>query len=133
MRRTTRQYADALLSAVDEKGADAPAIARRCIALLARDGALKKFDAVCRAFVAAWDHAHGEAEVTVTTARSVPKATLTTVAQAVRERTGVAHVRTATAIDLSVIGGAVLQWGDTILDGSVRRQLMELRKTLVAS
>ncbi len=132
MRRTPRQYAAVLSDAMNAKGGAPQTIARQFIALLARDGALKKFDAIGRAFAAAWDRAHGETAVTVTTARPVAKATVTAIADTVAEHTGT-RVQAVTAVDPAVIGGAVLQWGDTVLDGSVRRQLAELRKKLAAS
>jgi len=47
------------------------------------------------------------------------------------ERVTKKHVRMNASVDASLIGGLALRYGDTVWDGSVRRQLASLRQRLI--
>ena len=50
--------------------------------------------------------------------------------QALKKRSGKEVVLTQ-SVDPSLLGGLVVQMGDTLLDGSVKRQLAELKDALM--
>ena len=54
---------------------------------------------------------------------------VTRLAEALRKSTG-KHVDVRVVIDQSVKGGLVARVGDTVIDGSVRRRLEQLRNAL---
>lgn len=76
------------------------------------------------------DAKHNRVHVGVTMARTPDEALKTTVVTRLREATGkeiVPHFRE----DPAILGGVILRLGDRILDGSVRRRMMRLRRQLL--
>lgn len=69
----------------------------------------------------------GLVEVTATTAAAMPEALATSLTQRLGEQLG-RQVVLRSRIDPDVIGGLVLQVGDTVFDGSVANRLKQLRQ-----
>ncbi len=65
----------------------------------------------------------------VTAASALPAAELATIKAALRKRFG-REVEIETAIDESLIGGAVIDAGDMVIDGSLKGQLAQLQHAL---
>jgi len=70
-------------------------------------------------------------DVTVTAAAPMSKAQQATVAAALTKRLG-RTVRLETAVDESLIGGAVIRAGDVVIDGSLRSRLEGLSNALIS-
>jgi F-type H+-transporting ATPase subunit delta len=66
---------------------------------------------------------------TVTSATALPDAELETIRAALRRRFG-RDVELETAVDASLIGGAVIDAGDVVIDGSLRGKLARLQSAL---
>ena len=69
-------------------------------------------------------------DVTVTSASPLSSEQQADITRALKERLG-REVRIATAIDENLIGGAVIQAGDIVIDGSLRARLEGLANALV--
>ena len=65
----------------------------------------------------------------VTSATPLPDAELATLREALRKRFG-REVELESAVDASLIGGAVIDAGDVVIDGSLRGKLDRLQATL---
>ena len=65
----------------------------------------------------------------VTSATALPAAELETIKAALKKRFG-REVEIETAIDASLIGGAVIDAGDVVIDGSLKGKLERLQSTL---
>jgi len=65
----------------------------------------------------------------VTSATALPEAELATIREALRRRFG-REVELESAVDASLIGGAVIDAGDVVIDGSLRGKLDRLQATL---
>jgi len=65
----------------------------------------------------------------VTSATTLPAGELDTITAALRKRFG-REVHVETAIDESLIGGALIDTGDTVIDGSLRGKLQRLQAAL---
>lgn len=65
----------------------------------------------------------------VTSAAALPEAELATIKAALRRRFG-REVEVDTAVDESLIGGAVIDAGDVVIDGSLRGKLERLQAAL---
>ena len=65
----------------------------------------------------------------VTSAAALPAAELETIKAALRKRFG-REVEVESAIDASLIGGAVIDAGDVVIDGSIRGKLGRLQSAL---
>lgn len=85
---------------------------------------------IARAYRALVDEKEGRAHVEVTVARPIDDATLKLLTERLSEVLGVTavpHVR----VRPEILGGVVVRTGDTIYDGSVRRQLDGMRRQLL--
>ncbi|MGJ4730055.1 F0F1 ATP synthase subunit delta [Luteimonas sp. SDU101] len=65
----------------------------------------------------------------VTSAMAMPEAELDSIRAALRKRFG-REVELETAVDASLIGGAVIDAGDVVIDGSLRGRLSRLQSAL---
>ena len=72
-------------------------------------------------------HAYGRNQVT--SAMALPEAELDGIRAALRKRFG-REVELETAVDESLIGGAVIDAGDVVIDGSLRGKLARLQSAL---
>lgn len=73
--------------------------------------------------------AEGKVEVEVVTAYSLDSRQQDSIAGTISERLG-KQVNISTSVDESLIGGAVIRAGDSIIDASLRGRLTELRNEL---
>jgi len=82
-----------------------------------------------------YDELRNEAErvvkATVTSATALPASELDTIKAALRKRFG-RDVEIETAVDESLIGGAVIAAGDVVIDGSLKGQLGRLQSALAS-
>ena len=82
-----------------------------------------------------YDELRNEAErvvkATVTSAAVLPASELDTIKAALRKRFG-RDVEIETAVDASLIGGAVIAAGDVVIDGSLKGQLDRLQSALAS-
>lgn len=65
----------------------------------------------------------------ITSATAMPASELDTIAAALRKRFG-CEVEIQTAVDASLIGGAVIDAGDVVIDGSLKGKLERLQSAL---
>ena len=76
---------------------------------------------IVAAYQAAVRQARGEVVGTVTSIRELNEAELSSLGDQVKQLTGCQTVELRTKVDKSILGGLVLQIGDTIYDGSLAR------------
>jgi len=69
-------------------------------------------------------------DVTVTSASPLSAAQQSSIAKALQARLG-RNVRLSTQLNENLIGGAVIQAGDIVIDGSLRSRLESLSNALV--
>jgi F-type H+-transporting ATPase subunit delta len=82
-------------------------------------------------FKALKDEAEGTVDVTVTSAVAMPDAEREQIAAALAKRFN-RKVRVLTEVDPSLIGGAVVRSGDTVIDGSLKSRLERMAFELTA-
>ena len=85
---------------------------------------------IAEAFRDQLNHVRGIAEATVTTAVPLSDDARAAVEAAVRSYTDAQTVSLNETVDGQIIGGAVVQIGDRIIDGSVRTRLATMRRSL---
>ena len=69
----------------------------------------------------------------MTTAQPLDGAARASVVDAVRRATGATEVQLSEQTDRTILGGAIIQIGDHIVDGSVRARLAGLRRNIAGS
>ena len=80
-----------------------------------------------RRFDALWDRENQRLPVEVTTAVELDPATVTELGRRIGEQTG-QNVEVASRVDPGILGGIVLRVGNSILDGSIKNRLNQLRR-----
>lgn len=85
---------------------------------------------VAEAFEQKLDDYRGQAKATVTTAIPMDERQLQEVASYLQAITG-KKITLETKVDPAILGGLVAQIGDTLIDGSVRRRLAQLREQIL--
>jgi F-type H+-transporting ATPase subunit delta len=118
----------AVLSGVCERAGSSPSV-RRFLVYLIDQRRLIDFDAIAVEFGRLADEAAGRIQAEVVSASALPEAQRERLRAALARRTG-REVDLAVAVDPSLIGGAIAKVGGIVFDGSLRRQLSQLRDTL---
>jgi F-type H+-transporting ATPase subunit delta len=103
----------------------------RFLALLADNQRLPLLPEIAGLFAELRDEAERVVKARVTSATQLPDAELATITAALRKRFG-REVDVDTAVDASLIGGAVITAGDVVIDGSLRGKLERLQSALAA-
>ena len=129
MKIAPKHYARAVVAALQESK-DVDTIATATIERLARDGRLRDVGRIL-VIIARLLNAEADAEdVHITTARPLTKKMQKEATDALRTTLAVKKIHATFAEDPALIGGAVIAYGDTRMDGSVRRQLTTLQQAL---
>jgi F-type H+-transporting ATPase subunit delta len=103
---------------------------RNFVAVILEHHRLGELDQILTAYREVVDLHSGAVEARVTSARSLNEADRAQLEAQIARLAG-ARVRASYAEDASLLGGAVVEIGSTIYDGSVRAQLQKLKQKLV--
>lgn len=98
------------------------------IAFLAKDHALKKLPYIIDAYDAFAKAAEGIEQLSVTSAEPLSDKVRKKLLAIFGEKSEITET-----VDASMVGGLVVKTGNTILDGSVRTQLEQLKKNMISS
>jgi F-type H+-transporting ATPase subunit delta len=115
----------------DVAGAGLDDNGRRFVAVLADNRRLGYLPEIARLFAAYKDEAEGVIDVTVTAAAEVAPAEQAALTASLEKRFG-RRVRLQTAVDASLLGGAVVRAGDLVIDGSIKSRLERMAYELTA-
>ena len=122
------RVAEIFLAVVDDQ-VDAGVV--NLIHLMAENGRLAAMPTVATLFEAYRAEHEKVSEVVVTSSAPLSTAQEQQIVSAMEKRLG-RKVKLSVEIDPALIGGVVIQTGDTVIDGSVRGQLERLTETLQA-
>jgi F-type H+-transporting ATPase subunit delta len=103
----------------------------RFLALLADNGRLPLLPEIAGLYDELRLESERVVKATVTSATALPAAELETIRAALRKRFG-REVEVETAVDESLIGGAVIDAGDVVIDGSLKGKLGRLQSALAS-
>jgi F-type H+-transporting ATPase subunit delta len=118
-----------VLDAIAARVGMAPQV-RNFIAVILQHQRLEELDAILAEYAEVVDEHAGAAEATVTTAHPLSDADRAALEAQIAKLAG-AKVRASYVEDATLLGGAVVQIGSTVYDGSVRAQLQQLKQRLV--
>ncbi len=127
---TPRKYAVALyelIATADEQ--QVQKIIKGFVRVIARNKDLSRANAIMKAFTSYFHEQQNIVALDLYTARSVSADIFESVKQSLAQAMD-KTVELQTHTDAGLIGGAVLRYGDTVIDGSVRRRLQDLASTL---
>lgn len=124
---------DAKFQIIDLSLQGAPAQVRNLAKLLVRKRRTALGVEVVASFSEMVNAERGVAVAAVTTAQPLDEAGRGSVVEAVRRVTGATDVQLSEQTDRTILGGAIIQIGDHIVDGSVRARLAGLRRNIAGS
>ena len=100
--------------------------------LLVRKGRTRIAGEIALAFDELCNAARGVAVARVTTATPLTDQGRATIVDAIRRSTGAGEVRLEEAVNQEILGGALVQIGDRVVDGSVRTRLAALKRSIAS-
>lgn len=125
-KNSNREYAIALYSATQGiKGEALDSVINNFVSVLARDQKLKKISAIISEFEKFSKIQQGVVAINITSAFELDKHTLGLIKKSFGER-----VEANTNIDPGILGGVIIREDSTIFDGSLKTQLIRLKKQL---
>ncbi|WP_339060879.1 F0F1 ATP synthase subunit delta [Tepidibacillus marianensis] len=97
------------------------------------DGGREEYvEAIAEAFTQLANQVRGIADVTATTAIPLSEQEQGKIIQSIQDKLG-KTVRLQNIVDPSIIGGMVIQIGDRLYDGSLKKKLTKVKRSLMAS
>lgn len=105
---------------------------RNFVAVMTAHERLGEMREIVDAYLQLADKDNGVAEAEITSARPLDEGGRRALERSIAELTGEAQVRATYREDPSLLGGAVIRLGSTVYDGSVRGQLEQMKRRLVA-
>lgn len=131
MRITPGQYALSLYELASEAKKDKiDEILKNFVALLARSNNLKLADKIEKEFVKLWDEKKGLAKVEVTTAGKLDKDIKEKLNFNIMKWLDKNKVEMEEKIDKDILGGIIVKYEDTVIDGSLRKKIEHLKQKL---
>lgn len=131
MKATPKQYAMGLLLAVrGKKDDDVRVIADAFAKLLVQNNNTSKADLIFEVFSLLWDKEHGIVESRITTARKLDADTTDRLKVFLSRLTGAREIKMEEKIDSSALGGAIIRYGDTVMDYSVKTKISDLNSAI---
>jgi F-type H+-transporting ATPase subunit delta len=109
---------------------EASEVMRRFLETLAENGRLVLLPEVAALFELLRAESEHVVKATITSATPLTEAELKPLIAALQKRFG-SEVEVSTAVDPELIGGAVVDAGDIVIDGSVRNKLARMQASLV--
>ncbi|OGE78914.1 MAG: ATP synthase F1 subunit delta [Candidatus Doudnabacteria bacterium RIFCSPHIGHO2_02_FULL_48_21] len=133
MRYSVKQYAQVLYEALhDTQAKDQEKILDNFVAVLKQNGDLGKFAEIEDEFTAYEKTTKGIKTAQVTTARKLSEHEAGKLIKEMNDYLG-AKVELKQKIDAGVLGGVLIQVEDKLIDGSIKRNLQDLKNNLSES
>lgn len=131
MKYTTKQYAAALFQAVFEsRPQDQERVLDNFAAVLKENRDLGKLNEIEHEFFNYERESRGVSLAEITTAQPMSLASEQKIIRELNEYVG-GQVELKKKVDEGLVGGVVIKLGDELIDGSVRKNLKDLKKQLI--
>lgn len=132
MRITAKQFALSLYESVDGKSAaEVKLVVKKFVELLAKKNRISQAEKIINEFARLWNEKNGLVEAEVTSASEMSRETAKLLKDYIAKYSGAKEVMLAEKIDKNILGGVIIRYGDKVLDGSLKAQLMELKDKMI--
>jgi F-type H+-transporting ATPase subunit delta len=132
MKIKPKQFALSLYEAVDGKTpAQVKVVIEKFVKLLAEKSMIAKADRISAEFVKIWNEKNGIVEALATSANGLDKVNVKLLENYIAELSGAKEVLISEKIDKNILGGVIIKYGDKIVDGSLKTQLVDLKEKLI--
>lgn len=131
MKITSVQYAKALYEATERKSQnEIDNAVENFVKILAKNNQIKNAGNIIKKFGEIWNKKEGIVEAEIISWEALSNESLNNVSKYVSNKYKAKKVVLNNRIDKNIRGGIIIKVGDEIMDGSVERQLKELKSSL---
>ncbi len=132
MKITSKQYAQTLFELTQKKSeSEVDGVIKKLAELLKKNRQLNLLSDIVKKFSEIWNKENGIVEAEVISRRELSESLQNETKEFVKNKYQAKEVHLKNKVDKNIKGGVIIKVGDEVLDGSVSRQLRELRKAMV--
>ncbi len=133
MKFKSKQYAEALYEllefAPEEKTSE---VLEKFVETMFENGDFGKMDEILEIFGKEWDRKEGVVGAKIVTAYEISEEAVEVLREYIISRTGASRVDVRNEIDEEILGGAIVEYEDKVLDASLKKDIKELKELIVS-
>lgn len=131
MKVSNSQYANALYEAAKEKSqSEIDEIVANFVKVLAKNNQVKNAESIIKKFIEIWNKKEGIVEAEVVSREKMNSGTKKEIERYIKKKYKAEKVEIIEKIDKDIKGGIIVKVGDEVMDGSIGKQLQNLKKSL---
>lgn len=131
MKISKQQYAQSLYEAISDKSnKEVKAVIASFVLILAQHHDLDRGAEIIENFQELWSLERGELVAELTSARRLEPTVRAAIINYLKNKTGASNIDLQEKIDVNLIGGFVLWYNNSVLDGSLRNSLTDLKNKI---
>lgn len=131
MKISCQQYAQALYEEVkDKKGKELEKKIENFVRLLKEKKCLPRAEKIAQCFSEIWDKSEGVVKAEAESARPLNRAAVKLLEDYLKFFSGARKAIVSQRINKELLGGAVLKYGDKVIDGSLRSGLLAIKEQM---
>jgi F-type H+-transporting ATPase subunit delta len=132
MKITSKKYAQLLLEITNNKSENEIKIEiKKFIKLLIKKNQIKNYSKIITEFSELWNQKNNIIEAEVTTAHPISKEIQSQIEKFIQNKTKGNKIIIENKIDSKVISGAIIKYGNRILDNSLKNKINELKIDII--
>src|SRR3989344_6534073 len=132
MRITPKCYARSLYESIEGKNAgEVTVISKKFVEVIAKNNHLTKADTIIAEFVKIWNEKKGIVEAKVVTSKKMDAETARAMNKHLINLSNAKEVVLSETVDKNILGGAIVSYGDTVIDASLKARLNDLREQMI--
>lgn len=131
MKISKQQYARSLYEAISDKSnKEVKAVIASFVSILAQHHDLDRGAEIIENFQELWSLERGELVAELASARRLEPTAKAAIVDYLKNKTGASNIDLQEKIDVNLIGGFVLWYNSSVLDGSLRNSLTDLKNKI---
>ena len=132
MKITPKQYARLRMETTEGKPEErAKEIIGELVRFLARNNDAGKSRKIIEQFGELWNRKKGIVEAEITGAKEFDKETVKLLNNYIVGLSGAKEIELKQKVDKSILGGAIIKYGDKVVDGSLKTRLLSLKERMI--
>lgn len=130
MKISAKKYAQILYSSLEKEPKNKTEVLAGFAALLSQNNDLSKEKKIMDEFGKIWNREKGIVEAEVITSVQISKSALSNIKDVILKLSGAKEVSVLHKEEPEILGGAVIKFGDKIIDASLKTKLFELKQKI---
>ena len=132
MKITIKQFALSLYETVDGKSpSQVKAVIKKFVEFLAENNRLSKAEKIIAEFIKIWNNKNGIVEARTVSVKELDRVAVKLLKDYIARLSGAKEVMISQEINKDILGGVVIRYGDRVVDGSLKTQLVDLKNKMI--